>query len=350
MNYKLTFRRFIMLFALVLVFFLPAVIWSEDIDDSESTPVAVSTSPAIPASEYGRIFEKVEAYLATNPEVVAGDRKRMEILATLDEPMHHPAASTLRSVADYYKRRTGAFVKECENTKVEHGAIVWKLYNHTTFIKTKDLSIVTDLTGGFQKMTWESGDLKKTIGMLDVLLVTHEHMDHTDMKVIKKALSAGKKVIAPPWMCKNNPGVENITCLRDGEVKFGDVTIAVFPSFQRNVINNSYLITTADGLRIMTTGDENEKPEDPAVWYKRFSPDNPLKIDVLIINSWCPNIVDYVKYVTPKVIFSTHENEVSHPVSGRVAYSTIYFKLDRTGLPYLVPALGEKVVFAPSEQ
>ncbi len=308
-------------------------------------PANLRAAASDKSSGYEEIFNKVEAYLASRPPVKPNDAEREAILKTLDAPMLDLAIGRNPAAGRFFRDRISFFIADFDSVQVASGAVIWKLYNHSTAIKTRNLTIAVDLIQGMDRISWDFDELKKFISKVDVLLITHEHHDHADIRVIRRFLSEGKSVIGPPWVCAAVRSPKGATCLREGALKLKDVSITAFPSFQGGTPNNSYLIETPDGVRILSTGDENESPFKGDEWYVRFKP--PLDIDVLIPNSWCPNLDSLLEYVHPALVMSTHELEVSHPLSGRVTFERIYDKLSKVGAPFVVPFWGEKIEVAP---
>lgn len=294
---------------------------------------------------YEPAFQTALNWLAANPEVIPGDPERERILKTLDKPFAEEDAKMMPVTGRYFHERMSAFLSDFEKTKPQKGVVIWKLYNHTDIIRTPQLTIAIDLINGFEQVAWNDADLDRAIAGIDLLLITHEHSDHADPYVVKKFLKAGKQVIVQKEMWKYESYGKKLTRMQEGSVTIKDVKLTVFPAFQKDTPNNVYFIETADGLKIMHIGDDNEMEHVTMEWFRKFKP--PLDIDVLLPNSWCPNLAVLLKYVKPKVMISGHEHELSHTVSGRRSYNYVYSVLSTVKVPFLVPAWGEKMVFIP---
>jgi len=312
-----------------------------------SVPAKAQESPLTSEQisvRYETVFQTALDWLAANPEVIPGDPERERILKTLDAPFAEEDAKMMPVVGRYFRERMDAFLRDFEKTKPEKGAVIWKLYNHTFIIRTPQLTIAIDLIGGFDQVAWDDAKLDRAISGIDLLLITHEHADHADPIVVKKFLKAGKQVIVQKEMWKYESYGKRLTRMSEGSTTIKDVKLTVFPAFQGDTPNNIYLIETADGLKIMHIGDDNEMKHVTVEWFRRFKPQ--LEIDVLLPNCWCPNLAVLLKYVKPKIMISGHEHELSHRVEGRRSYYYVYSVLSTVKVPFLVPAWGEKMLFS----
>ena len=297
------------------------------------------------SAKYEPAVREVLDWLATNPPLEPGDETREAMLIKLDPVLLEPDAKKLPAVGMFFKERMDAFLDDFENTTVESGAVIWKLYNHTEVIRTPGITLVIDLISGFYEVSWEPEALDRAIAGIDAMLISHEHADHADPVVVKKFLDAGKPVIAPPGFWEDQEFAAGITRFRDDSMQLGDVNIHAFPSFQKLTINNVYLLKTEDGLRIMHLGDDNATLKMGQEWFRVFK--KPYEIDVLIPNCWCPNLALLLQKLKPKIMISSHENELGHPVHGRREYGELYPVLRTVGVPFLVPAWGEKYILTP---
>lgn len=303
--------------------------------------------PALGASidetskQYEHTFAEVETWLAGGPALVPGDEVREKTLKKLDAAMLEPDAKRLPVVGAFFRSRMSAFLDDFEQTKVEDGVVVWKLYNHTEVIRTPETTFVVDLINGFDEVTWDEAALDRVIAGTDVLLITHKHADHADSKVARKFIAAGKAVYAPPEFWEDEDFAEGVKRVRDETFSIGGDRITVFPSFQKTDINNVYLLETTGGVRIMHTGDDNAVFQAGREWFKKIKP--PLDVDLLIPNCWSPNLAVLLMHVKPKLMVASHEHELGHPVSGRRPYDFVYKVLSTVKVPFVVPAWGERM-------
>lgn len=299
---------------------------------------------------YEAEVQAVLDWLAAGPAVTPGDAERERMLLRLDPVLLEPDAGHLPVVGRFFHARMDAFLKDFERTQVTQGAVIWKLYNHTEVIKTPEVTLVTDLIQGWGEITWDDADIDRLIAGVDAMLISHEHSDHVDIRVLRKFKAAGKPVYAPnvPSWWAGERDADYITLFRDASMEIKGVKIHAFPAFQKMTINNVYLIETPGGVRIMHLGDDNESMKMGQEWFRVFKK-KPLEVDILIPNCWCPNLALLMNYVKPKLMISSHEHEVGHPVTGRREYGELYKVLPTVGVPFVVPAWGEKVAWPPAK-
>ena len=326
--------------ALVLVIFcaLPATAVPEKPQDNAALQAL--------SDKYAADVREVLAWLHTQPPVAPGDDTRKHMLLKLDPPLLVYEAGYLPIVGEFFRARMQAFLRDFENTRVDSGVVIWKLYNHTEVIKTPEATLVTDLIQGWGEIFWDDAGMDRLIAGVDALLISHQHGDHIDIRVLRKFKAAGKPVYAPeiPSDWRDDPDADYITLVRDESFEINGVKIYAFPAFQKTTINNVYLIQTPGGVRVMHLGDDNESLRMGQEWFRRFGAKG-LDIDILIPNCWCPNLALLLEYVKPQLMISSHEHEVGHPVHGRREYGELYKVLPTVNVPFVVPAWGEKVVW-----
>jgi hypothetical protein len=312
------------------------------------SPVFGQTVPpqeiAAASEKYESRFVELEKWLATPAARQLDSAERETELKKIDEPMLYPDALKLKCIADFFNDRMNVLWADYSKTKIENdGLIVWKLYNHSSIIQTKDIKIAVDLYSGYEAVKMDPELMKKFVDSVDILLVTHSHGDHTNPETLEMFVKAGKRVVVPKIFWPGYSFNRKLTVMREGEIKLNGATVQVFPGFQKEEPDNIYLTTTSGGLKVMNLGDENETFQAGDEWYKKIK--KPVDIDIMIPNIWCPNLVSILKIFRPKLVISSHEHEIGHPVSGRRPYDYVYKVLRTIKTPFAVPMWGEKVVY-----
>ncbi|HOO55303.1 MAG TPA: MBL fold metallo-hydrolase [bacterium] len=293
------------------------------------------------SDRYEDRFVQLNRWLETAPAPGVMQAEREKTLKTIDEPLAHPDADKLKCARDFFNVRMETMINDIRRENVEEGVTVWKLYNHGEVIQTGKIKIIIDLIEGQKAFLWDRGNLIKLIDMMDVLLVTHKHADHVDRTIVGLFLDRGKPVIVPELFWPDYPRNDELQVIREGVLNFPGAKVRVIPSYQKMDMVNVYLVTTDEGYKLMHLGDENEIMRTGQEWYRRIR--KPVEIDILMPNIWCPNIKPLLDKVHPKVVLSSHEHEVGHPVRGRRPYTYVYGVLRALGLPYVVPMWGEPV-------
>lgn len=182
---------------------------------------------------------------------------------------------------------------------------------HASFqIRTDDLNIYVDPS------TKNTGLKESDFDPADLILVTHEHGDHCDPKLIKKIRKMGKPIIAPPSCKKTLEKAGTVWPLAEGEaMQMGDgkTSIIAVPAynvkrfrkpgepFHPKGFGVGYIIKV-DGKRIYHAGDTDHIPE-----MERLG-----EIDVALLPSGDTYTMDFedsfeaVKTIQPEVAIPMH--------------------------------------------
>jgi L-ascorbate metabolism protein UlaG (beta-lactamase superfamily) len=297
-------------------------------------------------TEYDAALGEVQAWLDTKPAVRIGDAARSNMLKKLDPVLQDENAGRTASVGKYFRARMSVLAADLETAKPATGSIyIWKLYNHGAIIRSSEETIAIDLITGVDKMRWNPEDLKRVVQACDALIITHGHIDHADMAVAKKFITAGKKVVTPPGIWENMPNMGVVILLRDGSIDIGGFKLTAFPSFQSTDKNNVYLMEFPNGVSVMHTGDENGASiSDGGGWLAAIKKPHP--VDVMIQNSWSSALQMLVDAFPPKLIIPSHEHELSHAASSRSTYEELIANTSKLGVPFALMAWGERIEIA----
>jgi hypothetical protein len=74
--------------------------------------------------------------------------ERFQGLLLLDAVLHDVHAAKRPPVQKFFHARMEAALKEIETTRVEEGAMIWKLYNMGFIVRTKTVTVAFDLVRG----------------------------------------------------------------------------------------------------------------------------------------------------------------------------------------------------------
>lgn len=300
------------------------------------------------SQKYAPVFKALTTWLETAPAPGVKQKTRETKLKTIDEPMMVEDASKLKCIGTFFHARMDSFLDAYLKSKTGEDVLIWKLYNHGEIIQTKDISIALDLIEGFDEIEWDPKKMKQLVENVDVLMISHKHGDHADKRVVDLFVKAGRPVIVPELFWPDYKDNKYLTVVRDDTVEFPGAKVRVFPSFQKETLNNVYLVKTNSGKTIMHLGDNNNIFNAGHEWFRKFK--TPINVDVLIPNIWSPDLASLVKYVVPGKILSSHEHELGHKPSGRRTYGYVYGVLKTINLPYYVPAWGEPVRLSPEDK
>jgi L-ascorbate metabolism protein UlaG (beta-lactamase superfamily) len=144
-----------------------------------------------------------------------------------------------------------------------------------------------------------------TLPKADLILVTHEHMDHLDSKAIQVLSTASTTVLLNQASAK---GLPNATVMQNGNVKtVAGINIEAVPAynlekqFHPKGNGNGYVLTFGD-KRVFIAGDTENVPEIKAL----------KNIDVAFLPMNLPytmtpeQVADVAKAMRPKILYPYH--------------------------------------------
>ncbi len=259
---------------------------------------------------------------------------RKSALLLLDGVLHDVYAPYRSPVQKFLKSRLEQAVGEIEQTEVEYGARIWKLYNHGFVVRSPSVTLGFDLVTGksvnVAGFPIEREVMDRLIGQCDVLFISHYHHDHAEEWVAQTFIDQGKPVIAPPTVWKDKAIYAGITHLerkshtkQELPVQNGRHTlnVVVYPGHQgENIENNVTLVFTPEGLSFSQMGDQSN-PYD-FEWIDEVKSHH--HVDVLMPNCWTTDIVRVTRGFNPALVITGHENEMGHAIDHREPYWLSY--------------------------
>jgi L-ascorbate metabolism protein UlaG (beta-lactamase superfamily) len=144
----------------------------------------------------------------------------------------------------------------------EKNAILFVWFNHYAgiIIKTPSKTLVIDPV-----------DVKpRKLENTDAILITHEHYDHLDQRLIAEAQKhTGCQVIADPTSTKSLRHTippEKMQEIRPGtEIKIGEVSVKAEKCHHPAAAPVTFIITSEDGVKVFHTADSLPFPEMAAI-------------------------------------------------------------------------------------
>lgn len=280
---------------------------------------------------------------------------RRAALIRLDDVLHIPSAPEKPIVQRYYRERMARLVAEIEGTTITQGLRIWKLYNHGFFVRTPTVSFTYDLVPGVEKLgfTIPPTLMDRLVAQSDATFISHLHGDHANADVARRFLAAGKPVVAPEPLWKDQPALaggltvltRSTATVHDLRVRGGAQVLKVvaYPGHQgATVLNNVSLVTTPEGFTVVQTGDQwqMDLPGDDFEWLANIGRDR--DVDVLLPNCWTHHLDRLVRGIDPRLVITGHENEMGHTVPHREDYTQTYNRLFGIPYPAIVMTWGER--------
>ncbi len=319
---------------------LLSLITSSYTQNSEPDPIG-PINPTLSISEDQFLNNQAEALLEHVNMVLSKhqpswpeEADRRSALLLLDAVLHDVYAPLRPPVHVFFKTRIKKAVDEIEQTEIESGARIWKLYNHGFLIRTRSVTIGFDLVRGksvnIEGFSIGDDDMSRIIDQCDVLFISHIHDDHAEEWVAQSFIDQGKPVVAPTGMWIDRPVYAHITHLeREShieqilQVQGGqqELKVVIYPGHQGvDIDNNVTLVYTPEGISFSQMGDQAN--DDDFEWIDEVA--NNHVVDVLMPNCWTSDIVRVAKGFDPEVIITGHENEMGHTIDHREPYWLTY--------------------------
>lgn len=298
------------------------------------------------------ILELVEEVLSKHTPQWPETMEHRSALYMLDAVLHDEKAPERLPVQEYLQKRIEKVAYDIENTTVEDGAIIWKLYSHSFIVRTKTVTMAFDLIRPSIRfknfITDTRAELDRIVSQCDVLFISHAHGDHADPWVAQRFVDQGKPVVSPPDIWRERPLHKKITHLERNvdilhtlPVQNGnqELKLVVHPGHQYvgfDILNNIPVVYTPEGLSFSHTGDQDSWNDSLMISEIKDS----HEIDILMCHSLMD--VEWLRGFDPHMILPGHENEMSHPIHRRWSYWDKYARLDLLPYPYVVISWGEK--------
>lgn len=200
------------------------------------------------------------------------------------------------------------YQKDTFTTKTGKKVVLTAIKHASIEINYDGKEIEVDPVSGLQPET----DYSK-FPKADLILITHDHFDHLDLKAISELSKAGTMIIANPASAKEIMGRSTVMKNGDHLTLGPDIRIDAVPAynmtpghlqFHPKGLNNGYVLTL-DGLRIYIAGDTEDIPEMAQL--------KSIDIAFLPVNqpyTMTPEqAAKAAKMIAPKVLFPYHYSE-----------------------------------------
>ena len=306
------------------------------------------------------ILELTNEALTRFPPQLPEPIERRMVLLMLDAVLHDIDAPKRPPVQEFFHSRLERAINEIENTHIDEGAMIWKLYNHGWIVRTATVTIGFDLVRGrlvrIEGFGVADEVMERAARQCDVLFISHRHADHADEWVAQTFINQDKPVVAPPEVWADRPISEKIThlereahTLQSLQIQNGkrELKVVIYPGHQgSNVQCNVTLVFTPEGMSFAQTGDQSN--DEDFTWIDEVGKRH--RVDVLMPNCWTTDIVRLARGFEPELISTGHENEMGHTIDHREPNWLTYRRMRQSTYPLLLMTWGEKFHYKPKEE
>ena len=313
-------------------------------------------------------LDTIQVILAKYPPVVHDNFQRTAAKLLMDAVFHDHFTAYRKPVQQFFHARVDQVIKELEETKVEKGVRIWKIYDMGFIARTKTVTLAFDLVSG---ITSESPDfamnpveISRMVRQCDALLISHRHEDHADLDVAKAFIAHGLPVLATEETWPNDPIHSKIIHpervaekIQQLKLKKYSLDLVVYPGHQlTSAIDNVYLVKTPEGISLAHDGDQINEGDFMMDWAWIDQVAKYHQVDVLMTNAWTTDILRIAKGFNPKLVLPGHEIELGHTVWDRLPYwgddaylGLNYAELKKSKYPVLVTIWGESYTYIPEK-
>ncbi|MFQ6064577.1 MAG: MBL fold metallo-hydrolase [Candidatus Bathyarchaeia archaeon] len=237
------------------------------------------------------------------------------------------------SLVRLIRARVQSMLREINETTVDSGAIVWRIYNEGFIVKTRNLTLGFDIA-----CTWLCPEIAGIADHADLLFMSHRHGDHADIEGLKRASLRGVKTVIPEpdleepaWYVTQlqQNASQLVPASVEQPINVSGVQVRAFLT-PHGITNYAYLVELPDGLRILHTGDTEHFSD--LTWIDDLANEQQIDIAFLKAGSLTDIPREAIKIpilarrheklplgrpfsetaLKPKIIVPMHENELGH--------------------------------------
>jgi L-ascorbate metabolism protein UlaG (beta-lactamase superfamily) len=315
----------------------------------------------VPDEWIDRSLQWIDYILNNYPPGIVELPMRRPALFRLDEILHIESAPKKPLVQAFYRMRLHHAIEEIEKTKVTEGIRIWRLYNHGAFVRTPTISFTFDIVPGTRTpgFALEPEWLERIAVQSDATFISHRHGDHANQDVARMFIAKNKPVIAPDGLWSDDPVLSKQltypkrTLDEVHEIKIQNdkqtLKFVTYPGHQGPpILDNVSLVFTPEDYTVLQTGDQSgdEGSGTDFDWLAHIG--HYHHVDVLLPNGWANDLHRIVRGVNPELVIPGHENEMSHLVPHREAYTQDYERMFGLHYPFIVMTWGESYLYKKS--
>lgn len=287
---------------------------------ASSATVQSSSSSSVAQTALKKSMDDIAKRLDEKPpSVSAANTARVGVITELDTILWDTdeTKETPKEIIEFYEARVKKVAAEIEQP-VTQGLRIWNMYNHGFIVKTPTRVFAFDLIHG--KGGWTTEIPVSILSKIDVLFISHEHGDHYDNteKILNYVKNNGGQILYPNYSLKKTTPTMIMSHKQSVVIK--DLHITAYET-THNAPNMAYAVETAEGYKILHTGDTQNFESLP----------DETNIHVLLLDGWItdngqPNLIGMkssLSKIKPRIMVPGHFEELGHHKrdgSGRYKY------------------------------
>ena len=290
-------NRFIWLFALVLI------------GIASHCTTTTCPEPIVTLEVYEDQMVQIRQTLLDHPPNSGDLLIREQTIMSLDDILSVESSRDSANVFEFYAAMMQKVSNEID-VEVHDGLRIWMMYNHGFIIKTPQNTFAFDLIDGYNgwQRYWSYELPENVVNALDVLFISHQHLDHMDETLIQKIRAHGGMVI------ESTP---------DEPLYINGMKVDVHLGLH-NIENRIFEVTTTNGFKILHTGDNQTSEALPLI----------ENIDVLLLNAWVNEsgstygtygMRNCINKLKPTLMIPGHIHELFHDVDSRANYKWSFY-------------------------
>lgn len=274
--------------------------------EDQSQPTIRPTGAAQPTEQRGPYFQ-IQTILRSHPPCDGNNEVRRDAILTLDEYLKNNNARVSPDIIALYENMMGLMEFEI-NDPVTSGVRIWSMYNHGFIVKTPKLVFAFDLVNGYSQWNYQIPDV--ILEQIQVLFISHRHRDHRDPSIIRDIERFGGVVVAPSE--DEEPiGYGTIYLSPGEELTVAGLHVKAYDGLHGSTPIRIYVVTTAEGLTIMHTGDNQTSASLP----------DGVTVDIFLLNAWVNEsgstsatvgVRNSINKLTPNLTILGHIQELYH--------------------------------------
>ncbi|NOR75950.1 MAG: hypothetical protein GQ525_12415 [Draconibacterium sp.] len=199
-------------------------------------------------------LDTVQSILSENLPSVPENRDRAMAKLLMDAVFHEHYAAFREPVQQFFHERVNRVINELEETTVQEGIRIWKIYDMGFIARTKTVTLAFDLvsgiTSGSEDFAINAEEMDRIVKQCDALLITHRHDDHAEKNVAERFIEKGLPVLSPEEVWQDDVIHSKIMHPnRDAnktqklKLQKYNLDLIVFPGHQMgSITNNVYLV------------------------------------------------------------------------------------------------------------